>query len=53
MELWWSAAWIDLKQPSWPRVRWQVFDRDGWLLFPLSSGVQDFVCYLRFVRLAL
>ena len=37
----------------WARMRWQVFDRDSWLLFPLSLGDLDFVCFLRFVRLAL
>ena len=42
-----------LDRRCWARVRWQVFDRDGWLLFPLSLGAPDFVCFLRCVQLAL
>ena len=35
------------------RLRRKMSSRDGWLLFPLSLGDPGFVCFLRFVRLAL
>lgn len=42
-----------LDRRRWARVRWQVFGRGGWRLFPLSLGDPGFVCFLRFVQLAI